>query len=162
MQPLRIGIAGLGTVARSVVELLGTRGGHLERQAGRPLTLARVASRTRRSEVDLMGAGFSTDLESLHGSDVDVVVELIGGEDRALRLVRDALARRQPVVTANKAIVARHGDELLASAEEQGVGLGFEAAVAGGIPIIGSLTGGSRPAGCERWPASSTARRTTY
>ena len=142
MQPLRIGVAGLGTVARSVVDLLRTRSGHLERQAGRPLTLARVASRTRRPEVDLMGAGFSTDLESLHGSDVDVVVELIGGEDRALRLVRDALARRQPVVTANKAIVARHGDELLASAEEQGVGLGFEAAVAGGIPIIGSLTRG--------------------
>ncbi len=89
-----------------------------------------------------MGARFSTDLESLHGSDVDVVVELIGGEDRALRLVRDALARRQPVVTANKAIIARHGDELLATADKQGVGLGFEAAVAGGIPIIGALTRG--------------------
>ena len=142
MAPLRIGIAGLGTVARSVIELLRAQSDHLERQAGRPLTLTRVASRTPRPQVDLGGAGFSTDLNSLHGADVDVVVELIGGEDRALRLVREALSRRQAVVTANKAIIARHGDELLAGAARQRVGLGFEAAVAGGIPIIAALQRG--------------------
>ena len=142
MNPLRIGIAGLGTVARGVLDLFAANAGHLERQAGRPLMLARVASRTHHADVDLAGAEFCTDLESLHGPDVDVVVELIGGEDRALRLVRDALSQRQSVVTANKTIIARHGDELLRSAAEQSVSLGFEAAVAGGIPIIGSLTRG--------------------
>ena len=142
MAALRIGIAGLGTVARGVVELLVANARHLERQAGRPLRLTRVASRTPRPEVDLAGAAFTTDLAALHDDEVDVVVELIGGEDRAVRLVRDALARRQSVVTANKAIVARFGDELLARAGKQGVGFGFEAAVAGGIPIIGSLTRG--------------------
>ncbi|MCY4566530.1 MAG: homoserine dehydrogenase, partial [Gammaproteobacteria bacterium] len=142
MKPLRIGIAGLGTVARGVLDLFTADAAHLERQAGRPLRLVRVASRTPRPEADLGGAEFSTDLATLHQDDVDVVVELIGGEDRAVRLVRDALSRRQSVVTANKAVIARFGDELLAGAAQQGVGLGFEAAVAGGIPIIGSLTRG--------------------
>ena len=142
MNALRIGIAGLGTVARGVVDLLAAQADHVARQSGRALTVTRIASRTPRPEAKLDGAAFSTDLESLHGPDVDVVVELIGGEDRALRLVRDALSRGQSVVTANKAIIARHGNELLASAGERGLGLGFEAAVAGGIPIIGSLTRG--------------------
>ena len=142
MAPLRIGIAGLGTVARGVLDLLAANDEHVRRQAGRALAVVRVASRTPCPEVHLAGAEFSTDLASLHGPDVDVVVELIGGEDRALRLVREALAAGQSVVTANKAIIARHGDELLRGASERGVGLGFEAAVAGGIPIIGSLTRG--------------------
>ena len=142
MQPLRIGVAGLGTVARGVLDLFASSAAHLERQAGRPLKLVRVASRTPRPEADLAGAEFSTDLETLLHDDVDVVVELIGGEDRAARLVRDAISCGQSVVTANKAIIARFGDELLAGAAKQGVGLGFEAAVAGGIPIIGSLTRG--------------------
>ena len=132
----------MGTVARGVLDLFAANAAHLERQAGRPLKLVRVASRTPRPEADLAGAEFSTDLGTLLHDDVDVVVELIGGEDRAARLVRDALSRGQSVVTANKAIIARYGDELLAGAAEQGVGLGFEAAVAGGIPIIGSLTRG--------------------
>ena len=142
MSALRIGIAGLGTVARGVLEVLAANAAHLERQTGRAITVTRVASRTPRPEVDLAGAGFSTDLATLHGPDVDVVVELIGAEDRALQLVRDAQSRGQSVVTANKAIVARHGDELLRGAAEQGVKFGFEAAVAGGIPIIAALTRG--------------------
>lgn len=142
MSALRIGIAGLGTVARGVLELLAANAAHLQRRAGRALSVVRVASRTPRPAVDLAGAGFSTDLATLHGAHVDVVVELIGGEDRALQLVRDALSRGQSVVTANKAIVARHGDELLRAAAEQGVSFGFEAAVAGGIPIIAGLTRG--------------------
>ena len=142
MVPLRIGIAGLGTVARGVLDLLAANASHLERQAGRALNVVKVASRTPRSEVHLAGGAFSTDLTTLHGPDVDVVVELIGGEGRALRLVREALSGGQSVVTANKAIVARHGDELLQSAAGQGVKLGFEAAVAGGIPIVLALTRG--------------------
>ncbi len=142
MNPLRIGIAGLGTVAGAVLDLMARHADHLRRQAGRALTVTRVASRTPRPRANLAGARFFTDLAVLHEPDVDVVVELIGGEDRAVQLVRDALDQGQSVVTANKAIIARHGDELLARAAERGCHLGFEAAVAGGIPIIGALTRG--------------------
>ena len=142
LNPLRIGIAGLGTVGGGVVALLRDQADRLARQAGRPLQLARVASRTPKPGIDLGGAAFSTDLETLHQTDVDVIVELIGGEQRALQLVGTALGRGQHVVTANKAIIAVHGNELLAQASGQGVGLGFEAAVAGGIPVLGALRSG--------------------
>ena len=141
-KPLRIGIAGLGTVAGGVVALLRNNADALARRAGRPLSLVRVASRSPKPEVDLNGAAFTTDLNALHEPDIDVVVELIGGEDRAAELMRRALQGRQAVVTANKAALARHGGELLGLAQTQGVALGFEAAVAGGIPVIGALTRG--------------------
>jgi homoserine dehydrogenase len=96
-----------------------------------------------RPEVDLRGAEFSTDLLGLpERHDVDVVVELIGGADVAVDLLRAAIAAGKPMVTANKAAIARHGDELLAAAGRRGLPLLFEAAVAGGIPVIGSLTRG--------------------
>ena len=142
MNPLRIGVAGLGTVAGGVVKLLRDEAERLARQAGRPLRLVRLASRTPKPNIDLNGAAFSTDLGSLHQADIDVVVELIGGEERALALVDAALQRGQHVVTANKAIIACHGNELLAEARRHGVGLGFEAAVAGGIPVLGALRSG--------------------
>ena len=142
LNPLRIGIAGLGTVAGGVVKLLRDEADRLARQAGRPLRLVRVASRTPKPGIDLGGAAFSTDLDALHQADVDVVVELIGGEEQALKLVGAALQRGQHVVTANKAIIACHGNELLEQAHRQGVGLGFEAAVAGGIPVLGALRSG--------------------
>ena len=142
MEPLKIGIAGLGTVAGGVVALLRDNADLLARRAGRRLSLVRVASRSPKPGVDLGAANFTTDLDALHGPDVDVVVELIGGQDQAAELVRKALRGRQSVVTANKAIIARHGDELLALARAQGVALGFEAAVAGGVPVIGALCKG--------------------
>lgn len=142
LQPLKIGVAGLGTVAGGVVALLRDSADALARRAGRPLSLVRVASRSPKPEVDLGGAAFTTDLNTLHDPDIDVVVELIGGEDRAAELVRRALQGGQSVVTANKAVLARHGGELLALAQSQGAALGFEAAVAGGVPVIGALTRG--------------------
>ena len=142
MSPLRIGIAGLGTVAGGVVKLLCANASALARQAGRPLSLVRVASRTPKPQLDLGGAAFTRDLSALHDPDIDLVVELIGGEDRALQLVRGALKRGQHVVTANKAILASHGDALLSLAAKQGAGLAFEAAVAGGVPVLGALTRG--------------------
>lgn len=142
LQPLRIGVAGLGTVAGGVVALLRDNVDALARRAGRPLSLVRVASRSPKPEVDLGGAAFTTDLDALHDPDIDVVVELIGGEGRATELVRRALQGGQSVVTANKAVLARHGGELLALAQSQGAALGFEAAVAGGVPVIGALTRG--------------------
>ena len=142
MAPLRIGIAGLGTVGQGVLNLLQTNASWLARQAGRALALTRVASRSPKPALDLGVAEFSTDLRSLHASDVDVVAELIGGEERALELVREALAQGQSVVTANKAIIARHGDQLFHAAAQQGLSLGFEAAVAGGIPVVSALARG--------------------
>ena len=142
LQPLRIGVAGLGTVAGGVVALLRDNADALARRAGRPLSLVRVASRSPKPGVDLGGAAFTTDLNALHDPDIDVVVELIGGEDRALELVRRALQGGQSVVTANKAVLARHGGELLGLAQTQGAALGFEAAVAGGVPVLGALMRG--------------------
>lgn len=142
LKPLRIGVAGLGTVAGGVVALLRSNADALARRAGRPLSLVRVASRSPKPQVDLGAASFTRDLDALHEPDIDVVVELIGGEERAAQLMRRALQGRQAVVTANKAVMARHGGELLDLAQAQGTALGFEAAVAGGVPVIGALTRG--------------------
>jgi homoserine dehydrogenase len=143
LQPLRVGICGLGTVAQGVLEILATHADAITRRAGRPIVVTRVASRRSRPDAELYGAPFSDDVRSIPAAaDVDVVVELIGGESQALELHRQALSAGKPVVTANKAVVALHGDELFALARENGVAIGFEAAVAGGIPIIAAITRG--------------------
>jgi homoserine dehydrogenase len=143
LQPLRVGICGLGTVAQGVLEILATHAEAITRRAGRPVVVTRVASRRLRPEAALYGAPFSDDVRAVAADpDVDVLVELIGGEDQALALQRDAMAAGKAVVTANKAVVALHGDELFALAREHGVPLCFEAAVAGGIPIIAAITRG--------------------
>ena len=141
--PLRVGLAGLGTVGQSVASLLvGDAAEGIARRAGRRIELKRVASRTPKPDVDIGAAPFSTDLGSLVGNDVDVVVELIGGDTTARDLVASALGAGQGVVTANKALLAACGDELFALAQRQGAPLGFEASVAGGIPIINVLRAG--------------------
>ena len=147
--PLRVGLAGLGTVGRAVVRELLENGAVLAARAGRPLELTRVVSRTPRPEVDLGGAPFATDLAVLTAGDaVDVIVETIAGHDaqRALDAARglfvDAIAAGKHLVTANKALIAQHGNALLSAAERAGVRVGFEASVAGGIPILNALTHG--------------------
>lgn len=141
MQPLRIGLCGLGTVAQGVLAVLKENQQVIDARAGREIRVTRVASRTAKPGLDLLGAQFSTELNDVvDASDIDVVVEMIGGEDAALNLVRRALELAKPVVTANKAIVAAHGNELLALANARQTAFGFEATVAGGIPIIASLT----------------------
>ncbi|MFU8815719.1 MAG: homoserine dehydrogenase [Pseudomonadales bacterium] len=143
MEPLRVGICGLGTVAQGVLTILAQNAERIARRAGRAVVVTRVASRRPRPEAELGQAVFSTDLRGLVSSpDVDVLVELIGGEDLALELQKQALSSGKPVVTANKAVVALHGDELFELAEQHQVPLCFEAAVAGGIPIITALTRG--------------------
>lgn len=138
---LRVGICGLGTVAQGLLELLRETGDSIARQAGRPIEVVRVASRTAKPGVDLLGAEFSTDLAAVTNDEsLDVIVELIGGEGVALDLVRGELRKGRAVVTANKAILASSGDELFALAETHGGLLAFEAAVAGAIPIIGAVT----------------------
>ena len=144
--PLRIGIAGLGTVGAGVVKLLAEHGRLLSVRGGRPLKVVAVSARSkaRKRDIDLSGMRWEKDPMALATApDIDVVVELIGGSGGvARRLVQKALASGKHVVTANKALLALHGTELAALAEKKQRNLAFEAAVAGGIPIIKALREG--------------------
>jgi homoserine dehydrogenase len=145
--PLRLGIAGLGTVGGSVVELLQSQKEILRQRCARPLEIRAVSARdARRSRgVSLQGMEWVEDAVALaHRDDIDVVVELIGGADGvAFDLCRSALEAGKHVVTANKAMLARHGFELAQLAEHRNRALAFEAAVAGGIPIVKALREGA-------------------
>ena len=137
---LRIGIAGLGTVAQGVLHLVRSNGSLMTSRTGVELVVQRIASRSAKPGVDLLGAVFSTNVHDLVADpEVDVILELIGGEGLAKDLIESALAAGKPVVTANKAVIAAHGNQLLAGGN---VPLRFEAAVAGAIPIIQSLRQG--------------------
>ena len=142
MAPLRVGLAGLGTVGACVARLLTENPDFLASRAGRPIRLVCVASRTPKPEVDLGEASFDTDLGSLDAADLDVVVELIGGETVARTLADAAIAAGRHFVTANKALLAASGEEIFAAANRAGVAVGFEASVAGGIPIVNALRTG--------------------
>jgi homoserine dehydrogenase len=138
---IKLGIAGLGTVAQGVLELIRRNNALMRQRSGVSLRVVRVASRRAKPEIDLQGAHFSTDIEDLlTDPNVDMILELIGGDTTALDLIRRGLAANKPVVTANKAILAAHGNELMAGRGRQL--LRFEAAVAGAIPIIQGLSGG--------------------
>lgn len=142
-EPLRIGIAGLGTVGASLVRLLARNADALQARCGRSLVVAAVSARdrTRDRGVDLSGFEWFDDPVALaRAPGVDCVVELMGGSDGpAKAVVEAALAAGRPVVTANKALLAHHGAALAALAERNGATIGFEAAVAGGIPIVKAL-----------------------
>ncbi|MGQ0584179.1 MAG: homoserine dehydrogenase [Reyranella sp.] len=144
--PLRIGIAGLGTVGAGVVKLLAEHGRLLSLRGGRPLKLVAVSarSRTKKRDIDVSGVRWEKDpLALATAPDIDVVVELIGGSGgTARRLVQKSLGSGKHVVTANKALLALHGAEIAALAEKKDRILAFEAAVAGGIPIIKALREG--------------------
>ena len=139
---LRVGLAGLGTVGGSVARLLAKNADLIAARAGRPIELVRVASRTSKPEMDLGTASFSTDLAALATDSVDVVVELIGGVEDAFALVEASLGAGCAVVTANKALLAERGETIFALANAQGLPFGYEASVAGGIPIVEALRGG--------------------
>jgi homoserine dehydrogenase len=146
-QPLRVALAGLGTVGAGVVKLLDANRELIERRAGRPIEVVAVSARdrTRDRGFDISRFAWVDDAATLAAAhDVDVVVELVGGSDGpALTLARDTLAAGKPFVTANKAMIAHHGLELAALAEQRGVPLKYEAAVAGGIPVIKGLREGA-------------------
>jgi homoserine dehydrogenase len=143
---LRIGIAGLGTVGSGTLRLLHRNADLLAQRCGRPLQVVAVADldRTRDRGVDLSAVRWYDEATALAAApDVDVVVELIGGSGGiALDVVTAALENGKHVVTANKALLAHHGTEFARLAEKHGLALGFEAAVAGGIPILKSLREG--------------------
>jgi homoserine dehydrogenase len=143
---LRIGIAGLGTVGSGVLRLLDQQRALLALRAGRPIEIVAVSARTRAKQRDfnLSSITWCDDPVSLASNpEVDVVVELIGGEDGPARLlVEKALHNGKSVVTANKALLARHGTALALLAEAKQVTLAYEASVCGGIPIVKGLREG--------------------
>src|SRR5438128_9573975 len=144
--PLKVGLAGLGTVGASVVRLIERQREAVEARCGRPIEVVAVTARSRnkRRDVDVGGFRWAADAVALAvDREIDVFVEVIGGEsDPAKRAVEAALAAGKSVVTANKALLARHGMALAALAEQNHVALNFEAAVAGGIPIVKTLREG--------------------
>ncbi|MCT2399167.1 homoserine dehydrogenase [Novosphingobium mangrovi (ex Huang et al. 2023)] len=154
VEPLNIALAGLGTVGTGVVRLIETNAELIARRAGRPIRIAAVSARDRSKDrgVDLSRYVWEDDPAALASrGDVDVVVELVGGSDGpALTMARGAISHGKGLVTANKAMIAHHGLELAAAAEQAGVPLKFEAAVAGGIPVIKGLSEGAAANAIER------------
>ena len=140
MKPLRIGLAGLGTVGVGVIRLLRENAETITARAGRPIEVVAVTARSKNKDrgVDLSATRWHDDAVSVaQDPDIDVVVELIGGSEGPARdMVETALTRGLPVVTANKALVALHGSALTRLSAENNAPLLFEAAVAGGIPAI--------------------------
>ena len=145
-EPLRVGVAGLGTVGSAVVRILGARAAELEARAGRPIVVTAVSARDKGRDrgLDLSGAAWHVDASQMaRSNDVDLVVELIGGAEGAAKAcVETAIEFGRPVVTANKALLAHHGLAIAQAAEAKGVAVGFEAAVAGGVPIVKTLREG--------------------
>ncbi len=143
--PLKIAVAGLGTVGTGTLQLLERNAALLERRGGRRIALAAVSARDKRRDrgIGLSAVRWYDDPVAMAADpDIDVVVELIGGDGVARDVVTTALSRGKHVVTANKALLAHHGTELVRLAEVKGVALAFEAAVAGGIPILKALREG--------------------
>jgi len=140
-----VGLVGFGTVGTGVVKILLGSGALIRRRVGVPIELVRVADldTTRDRGVTLPPGVLITDARALIDDPaVDVVIELIGGYDAAKRIILDALAKGKPVVTANKALLAVHGEEIFEAAARHKADLGFEASVGGGIPVIRALTEG--------------------
>ena len=142
-QPLRIGLAGLGTVGQSVVHLLAMHGARMTERAGRGIEIVAVSARDRSRDrgIDLGAARWHDDPAALAVEDgIDLFVELIGGDEGPARTsVEAALSSGKSVVTANKALLAKHGQSLAELAERHGADMRFEAAIAGGIPIVKTL-----------------------
>ena len=145
MDPVKVGLLGLGTVGGGTATILKRNAEEIARRAGREIEVDFIATRTlsRATEVGVEDIRLTTDpFEVVKDPDIDIVVELIGGYSPAKELVMQALENGKHVVTANKALIAMHGDEIFAKAQEKGLVVAFEAAVAGGIPIIKSLREG--------------------
>jgi homoserine dehydrogenase len=153
-KPLRIGLAGLGTVGAGMIRLLDTNADLIRARSGRELRIVAVSARDRAKDrgVDLSRFAWEDDMTVLAArSDVDVVVELVGGSDGpALVLARNTIAAGKGLVTANKAMIAHHGMELAKAAEAAPAQLKFEAAVAGGIPVVKGLREGTAANAIER------------
>ena len=145
---IRVGVVGWGTIGSGVIRFLRESNEHLSSRLGAPIELARVADLDlkRKRAVRVPKSLLTKDAQSiLTDPKIDVVVELMGGLEPARTFVLEAIRHGKDVVTANKALLAHHGAEIFAAAEEVGVGVGFEASVGGGIPIIRTLREGISP-----------------
>ena len=145
MKPMRVGLLGLGTVGGGTVEVLRRNREEIARRAGREIVVVMASARdlAKARPVGVEGIALVADPAAIVSHpDIEIVVELIGGETRARELVMAAIASGQHVVTANKALLAKHRNELFAAAPAQGVMVAFEAAVAGGVPIIKAIREG--------------------
>ncbi len=145
MRPTRVGLLGIGTVGGGTWDVLSRNAGEIRRRAGRAIRIVRVADKDVKKARRLVGRSAQVvgDAGSVvRAPDIDIVIELIGGTGVALRLVLEAIAHGKHVVTANKALLAKHGNRIFKAAQKQGVMVAFEASVGGGIPIIKALREG--------------------
>ncbi|NHN76610.1 homoserine dehydrogenase [Azotobacter chroococcum] len=143
MKPVKVGICGLGTVGGGTFNVLKRNAEEIARRAGREIEIAQIAMRSANPKCDIAGTPIAADVfELVDNPQIEVVVELIGGCTLARELVLKAIDNGKHVVTANKALIAVHGDEIFAKAREKGVIVAFEAAVAGGIPVIKAIREG--------------------
>ncbi len=143
MKPVRVGICGLGTVGGGTFNVLTRNAGEIARRAGRAIEVMAIASRHDNPACDTSNYTLQNDVMALaRDPNIDVIVELIGGYEVAKELVMTAIEHGKHVVTANKALIAVHGNEIFAAAREKNVVVAFEASVAGGIPIIKAIREG--------------------
>ncbi|MEP5321673.1 homoserine dehydrogenase, partial [Marinobacter alexandrii] len=143
MKDVSVGICGLGTVGSGTFNVLTRNARLIAGRAGCKIRITRIASRRPRNDMDLGDVPFSTDIfDVVNDPGVDIVVELIGGYDTAKELVMAAISNGKHVVTANKALIAVHGNEIFAAAQKAGVVVAYEAGVAGGIPVMKAIREG--------------------
>jgi len=145
MNPIKVGLLGVGTVGAGTFNVLQRNQEEIRRRAGRGIEITMVAARNLDKARAVVGAGVEVvddPFAVVNNPEIDIVVELIGGYELPRELVLKAIANGKHVVTANKALLALHGNEIFAAAQEKGVTVAFEAAVAGGVPIIKALREG--------------------
>lgn len=143
MKPVNVGIVGLGTVGSGTFNVLNRNREDISRRAGREILVTHIGARRDNPAVNTAGVKVSRDIFAVvNDPEVDIVVELIGGTTIARDLVMKAIENGKHVVTANKALIAQYGNEVFAAAQKKGVNVAFEAAVAGGIPIIKAIREG--------------------
>jgi homoserine dehydrogenase len=145
LKPVKVGILGLGTVGGGTVSVLKRNAAEIARRAGREILITRASAKdiTKPRICDTAGIRLTTDpFEIIDDPEIDIVLELIGGAGQVKDMVLKAIANGKHVVTANKSLIALHGNEIFAKASEKGVIVAFEAAVAGGIPIIKAIREG--------------------
>ena len=145
MKPIQVGLLGIGTVGSGTFEVLNRNQEEIQRRAGRPIQITMVADLDTARAQAIVGSAVKVVNDArqvIANPEIDIVVELIGGYGIAKQLVLEAIAAGKHVVTANKALLAVHGTEIFAAAHKKGVMVAFEAAVAGGIPIIKALREG--------------------
>ncbi len=143
LKPVKVGICGLGTVGSGTFNVLKRNEEEISRRAGRLIRVEQVGARRVNPQCDTKGIQFSNDIfDVAKNPEIDIVVELIGGYETALQLVLAAIENGKHVVTANKALIAEHGNEIFEAALRKNVMVAFEASVAGGIPIVKAIREG--------------------